>query len=180
MSSYIKRMLLPDERLIHIAQLHWIVYFWGAVLLMAGAALGYFGPFFAGEAARQFFNAALPEFALVLGTIRLDPIRIVALILIAFGALALLGGFVQQISTELAITSQRVIAKHGFISCTTFELLLTKVEGANVDQTVLGRLLGFGTILVKGTGGGIAPIDHVAAPYRFHSVLMQMVERQRA
>ncbi len=51
------------------------------------------------------------------------------------------------------------------------------MEGANIDQTVLGRILGYGTVMVKGTGGGISPIDHVANPYRFHSHLMRTIEQ---
>lgn len=54
--------------------------------------------------------------------------------------------------------------------------MLVKVEGANIDQTILGRLLGFGTVMVKGTGGGISPIDHVANPYRFHTYLMEAIK----
>jgi hypothetical protein len=100
----------------------------------------------------------------------------IALGIIAIGTLHLLYGFVRQISTELVVTNQRVIAKYGLISVTTYELMLSKVEGANIEQSVTGRLLGYGTVMVKGTGGGISPIDHVANPYKFHHFLMQAMD----
>ena len=67
-----------------------------------------------------------------------------------------------------------------FVDRATFELMIARVEGANIDQTILGRMLGFGTILVKGTGGGISPIDHIAAPYKFHNYLLKVLERVHA
>ncbi len=42
-------------------------------------------------------------------------------------------------STELAVTSKRVIAKLGFIRCSTVELRHSKVESLHVDQSLLGR-----------------------------------------
>ena len=171
-------MLLTEERVVYAAELHWIVYVRGAVLVIAGGLLGHFGPYVMNEATQHLFGRALPGGWQVDG-IRIDIFKIVSVLIILLGAIELIRGLIKQISTELVITNRRVIAKHGFIACYTFELLLTKVEGANVDQTIMGRLLGFGTLLVKGTGGGISPIDHIARPFKFHSVLMQMVDRAR-
>lgn len=178
MSRYLARMLLTEERVIYAAELHWIVYVRGATLVIAGALLGYFGPYVINEATRHLFGHAISSGWQIDG-MRIDIFKIASVLIILLGAIELIRGLIKQVSTELVITNRRVIAKHGFISCYTFELLLTKVEGANVDQTIMGRMLGFGTLLVKGTGGGISPIDHIAQPFKFHSVLMQMVERAR-
>ena len=72
-----------------------------------------------------------------------------------------------------------MIAKAGFISRSTFEVMLNRVEGANIDQTVWGRVLGFGSIYVHGTGGGITPIDHIADPLNFKKQLMTWVEKNQ-
>jgi uncharacterized membrane protein YdbT with pleckstrin-like domain len=178
MSRYLARMLLVDERVIYASELHWIVYLQGGALVAAGTILGYFGPYVMNEALQHMLGLSMPGRLQVYG-VRIDIIKVASLLVIAMGAVELIRALIKQISTELVITTRRVIAKYGFISCNTFELLLTKVEGANVDQTVLGRLLGFGTLLVKGTGGGISPIDHIAQPFKFHSVLMQVVDRAR-
>jgi uncharacterized membrane protein YdbT with pleckstrin-like domain len=83
---------------------------------------------------------------------------------------------VRQSSTELAITNRRLIAKYGFISRATFEIMINRVTGVNFDQTVMGRILGYGTILVHGAGGDISPFDVVANPQLFQRALMDVLE----
>ena len=51
------------------------------------------------------------------------------------------------------VTNKRVIVKTGLVRCRTLELLLRQVEAISVDQSLLGRLLGFGSITLTGTGG---------------------------
>lgn len=178
MSKYLSRMLLVDERILYATELHWVLYLRGFMFILIGSLIGYFGPHLTNEAMREYLGLQ-PLGGLSIGAIKLEPLKIIALLVIAYGAIELLVAFVKQISTELVITNRRVIAKYGFIACNSFELLLTKVEGANVDQTIFGRLMGFGTILVKGTGGGISPVDHIDRPFRFHSALMNTLQRLR-
>jgi hypothetical protein len=47
----------------------------------------------------------------------------------------------------------------------------TKVESVDVDQSILGRLFDYGTIIVRGTGGSLEPIRHVAAPLTFRGYI---------
>ena len=70
-------------------------------------------------------------------------------------------------STELAVTNKKVVAKTGFIKRTSFELVLKKVEAMSVDQSVLGRIFGFGTICISGTGGNVVNIPFIKSPVRF-------------
>jgi membrane protein YdbS with pleckstrin-like domain len=67
--------------------------------------------------------------------------------------LELLRVSVRFATTRLTLTSKRIIIKRGLLSRSTFEVLLTKVEGIGVRQPLFGRLFGFGTIIVTGTGG---------------------------
>jgi uncharacterized membrane protein YdbT with pleckstrin-like domain len=161
MSSYVKRAMQPNESILYAAQLHWIIYRMGATITLLGVLFGRY----AGKPFEMFFGDGLNGWTE-------KPIMYISIGLIAVGAFELIADFIRQISTELVITDQRVIAKHGFISTTSYELMLTKVEGATIEQTIIGRMLGYGTLMVKGTGGGISPIDHVADPYKFHSHLM--------
>ncbi len=165
MGRYLEREIKGNEKIIYSAELHWIVYHFGLTTTIFGAFLGHYGS----AIAAYLIDAKHTEYIS-------KPLTYAAMFIIFVGALHLFFGFLRQISTELVITNRRVIAKYGFISTTTYELMLSKVEGANIDQTVLGRLLGYGTVMVKGTGGGISPIDHVADPYRFHRNLMQTLE----
>jgi uncharacterized membrane protein YdbT with pleckstrin-like domain len=58
-----------------------------------------------------------------------------------------------MVSTEFGVTNRRIIAKTGFIRRQSLEILLSKVESVFVNQTILGRMLNFGTVTVTGTGG---------------------------
>ena len=51
------------------------------------------------------------------------------------------------------------------------QVLAPKVETVDVDQSVLGRLLGFGTIHVHGTGQGIENLRRVASPLRLRDAI---------
>lgn len=162
MSSYVKRAMQRDERVRYAAQLHWIIYRMAAAILLLGALIGHFGSSIA------YYLFGESDWTVYLQ----GYVKYMALAIVAAGALEAIFCYIRQISTELVITNQRVIAKHGWIATTSYELMMTKVEGATIDQSVMGRLLGYGTLMVKGTGGGISPIDHVADPYKFHSELM--------
>lgn len=69
--------------------------------------------------------------------------------------------------TELAITNRRIIVKVGFISRYTNEINLDRVESIQVGQSILGRMLNYGTIVVNGTGSGHAPIRGISDPIAF-------------
>ena len=75
--------------------------------------------------------------------------------------------YLRRITTELAVTNKRLIAKSGLVSRSTVELNLTKVESVRVEQTVLGRILGYGSIVVGGTGATHAPVPYIAEPMAF-------------
>lgn len=168
MPSYVSSVLLGNEKVVFSTSLHWIVYIYGVLFVLGAGVLSAFAP----SILTSFIGA---EFAADFHPFYLDGV----LILTGLGCVFLLFEYLKQISTELAVTDRRVIAKFGFISRTTYELFLDKVEGANVDQTFWGRILGYGSVLVKGTGGGISPIHNVANPIEFQKSLLDMVNRAK-
>jgi uncharacterized membrane protein YdbT with pleckstrin-like domain len=164
--SYIEKVLLPDERIIYSATLHWIIYLQGLTLTIFGGVLGYYNypglVFLFGPHLAQEFSRAITG---------------VALVIVLIGAMLLLGAYIRQTATELVITNQRLVAKYGFISRTTFEIMINRITGANFDQTVMGRILGFGTIWVHGAGGDVSPISGVSNPQMFYRALMSVLEQ---
>ena len=74
---------------------------------------------------------------------------------------------VQQWTSEFVITSKRVIIKTGLISIQTLEMNLSKIESVNVDQSILGRILGYGSITVVGTGGSSETFHEIKNPVLF-------------
>lgn len=87
-------------------------------------------------------------------------IFILGLIWLAF---RLLGAW----TTELALTNKRVIAKTGIIRRYFLDVSLSKVEGVNFQQGIVGRLLGYGSLAIRGTGAGAVPIPYISHPEVF-------------
>ena len=70
-------------------------------------------------------------------------------------------------TSEFVITNMRIILKTGWISRKTFEMNLNKIETVNVKQSVWGRLFGFGTISIVGTGGSREEAENIRKPLEF-------------
>lgn len=70
-------------------------------------------------------------------------------------------------TSEFTITNKRVIIKTGLISIKTVEINLQRIESVNVDQSILGRLLGFGDIDIVGTGGTREKFRNIVDPLLF-------------
>ncbi len=87
--------------------------------------------------------------------------------------------YVKYKTTELAITTRRVIAKFGFISRTTVELNINKVESIQVEQTVMGRMLNYGTLVIAGGGNPQAPIPGISDPIAFRRAFIEAQDGAR-
>ncbi|MEO7243518.1 MAG: PH domain-containing protein [Variovorax sp.] len=101
---------------------------------------------------------------------------IVLLPVFGLGLIFLIMAYVRFKSTELAVTTKRVIVKHGFVRRQTVEINMSKVESIQVDQGVLGRLFDFGTLIISGTGTSHAPITGVSAPMTFRKAFIEAQE----
>lgn len=89
------------------------------------------------------------------------------------GVVWALFSFVNFTSSEFGVTTRRVLVKVGFIRRRSLELLLPKLESIGVDQGILGRIFGYGTIIVTGTGGTKEPFRSIAAPLEFRRRVQQ-------
>ncbi|MDP2802574.1 MAG: PH domain-containing protein [Phreatobacter sp.] len=104
------------------------------------------------------------------------PYGVVAL---GLASLWLLVAWFMSRTTELAVTSRKVVAKWGFIARSTIEQRLEKVDSVAVDQTFLGRVLNFGNVTVHGTGINATPIKMIADPLAFRRKVEQAIEARR-
>lgn len=148
--SYVDRVLQPGEHVVVRATLHWVVYKAGFTAL--------FGAIIVGAASRH-----APGFEGV--TLAL------ALALLVFALALLARAWWQRWGLEIAVTNRRVIYKRGVIRRRTVEMNLEQIESVQVDQSILGRILGFGDITVHGTGEGIENIRLVARPLAVRSAV---------
>ncbi len=139
--GYVEEHLLPGERVRYRAHLHKLIYVLPGLftlLLTLGAVWAY-----------------------------LADIVLAAVALFVVGCIPLLLTHIKYVSSEFAVTDKRVIIKVGWIRRRTLETMLSKVEAIGVDQGIIGRLLGFGTITITGTGGTKEQFPDIAHPLEF-------------
>ena len=150
MGRYIDDILQPGEKVLYSTNAHWIFY------LPAIAA----------------WIAALFLFVLSRQTVT------ESLMLLCLSAAAVVGvvalywtvkGWFHRWTTETDVTNLRVVHKTGFIKRRTFEMSLDKVESVDVDQSILGRMLNYGNVTVRGVGEGAETIDTIASPLEFRN-----------
>jgi uncharacterized membrane protein YdbT with pleckstrin-like domain len=104
------------------------------------------------------------------------------LLLPAFGIglLLWLWAWIAYATTELAITNKRVVAKTGAIQRSTTEMFLEKVESIHVDQSVLGRLFNYGSVIISGTGVRSAPFKNISDPLALRKHFMIAADGRRS
>lgn len=107
-------------------------------------------------------------------------VGLIFLPLFGVGAIFWLAAVIRYITTELAFTNKRVIAKYGFISRKTIELNITKVESMQVNQGIIGRIFNFGTLVISGAGNPQAPIKGISNPMTFRRSFMEYQDQVRA
>ena len=154
MGRYIDQILQPGERVLYSAKPHWIFYL-PAIGLWVVAAVA------AGVTQLQAL-AAIDE-RLKLGLLGIG--GIVGL----FAAVATLRAWFHRWTTETDVTSFRLVHKTGFVQRRTFEMSLDKIESVDLDQSILGRIFGYGDVTVLGVGEGRETIRTVAAPLAFRN-----------
>ena len=105
------------------------------------------------------------------------PIQMVAgVIALGIATITFAVAAVKRNATEIAVTDRRVLIKSGLLRRSTTELIITKIESVSVSETFLGRLLGYGTVTVRGTGGTPEVFERVADPLEFRRRIQGQIE----
>ncbi|WP_262694115.1 PH domain-containing protein [Kordiimonas aquimaris] len=87
------------------------------------------------------------------------------------GVVIFLRMFIRKLTTELGVTSQRVVFKTGWIARKTEEISLTNIEEMNLEQSIFGRLLGYGQLRIRGTGGSYILTHSIDDPMEFRQAV---------
>jgi uncharacterized membrane protein YdbT with pleckstrin-like domain len=103
-------------------------------------------------------------------------IYLVALVFFILGGVFFCIGLLKRNATEMAVTNKRVIVKTGIADRRTTEILLYRIESVAVEEPPLGRVLGYGTVIVRGTGGTPEVFAKIYHPLE----LREQVQRQIA
>ncbi len=146
--GYIQKNLMQGEKVVYEAKFHGIVYAWPCII--AFLALG-------------FFFITSWSFLLRL-------ILVLAVWLAIFLWCVSINGGKQYV-----LTSRRLIFKRGIVKRTSFELLLRKCEGIRIEQSIMGRMLGYGSVLVT-TGEATNRYDYIKHPLEFSTAINQQID----
>ena len=140
--GYIDETLADNERLIYRARFHWFhkIGAWITLtifLVLAAASLTW------GQGSWPWLAAGV--FAVI-------------------GVVTFVAMMLPMWTTEIGVTSQRLILKRGWLRRTTDELQLTSIEEVNLDQGAMGRLFDFARIRIHGTGVNDISLPTLADP----------------
>jgi uncharacterized membrane protein YdbT with pleckstrin-like domain len=140
--SYVQEVLQPGETVRFVTNTHWIRYVPGLLLFLLGCLI-------------YAFSLKVERVQwLVTGA---------AMVVLAVSVALLFLAWFDRWTTEIAVTDRRIIYKKGFIRRKTIEMHMDKVESVDVEQSILGRLLGYGDIMVRGVGTGFEPLRMVSS-----------------
>jgi len=155
--TYIDSHLLPGERVIYRTRLHWKLFvlpllFTIVILVPATWML-------ATSSGTESHYAWVP---------------------LAVALLVLVPAFIKRQSSDFAVTNKRVMMKTGVFSNRSIELLLSKIEAIAVEQTLAGRVFGYGNIVVTGSGGTKEAFASIQAPLKFRRAVQSETDIQPA
>ncbi len=102
---------------------------------------------------------------------------VAALFLFVVSGMVLGAALLSRKAAEFAVTNKRVIVKLGIVHKRTSEIFLNKVETVGVGQSLWGRMLGFGTIAMRGTGGTTEEFHQIADPFEFRRQVQEQIGR---
>ena len=78
----------------------------------------------------------------------------------------------QYRSLNFVVTNKRVLIKFGVLERDSAEIRLDKVEEVSTEQSLSGRILGYASIFIKGTGKSVMPILFISNYVEFKRTLM--------
>jgi uncharacterized membrane protein YdbT with pleckstrin-like domain len=146
--------LLAGEHIVYRTRPHWILFGGPLFLAIVGIALGVTLQLASGD--YWYAGAALIGVALLLA---IPPT-------------------IRYLSSDFAVTDKRVLARMGIVNRQSLETLLTKIEGIGVEQDLWGRVLGFGTITITGTGGTRESVTGIPRPLEFRRQVQAQIVAQ--
>jgi uncharacterized membrane protein YdbT with pleckstrin-like domain len=148
--SYIDNNFMTGEELIYRGHLHWAVFLWPIIcFIITICCWGASTCDAVGTCCFGIFGVLFISFAIITG--------------------------IEYTTSEFGVTNKRVIVKIGFIHRKSVEVLLDKVESIQVNQGILGRILGFGSITIRGTGGTNEPFNKIAKPFDFRIAAQEQI-----
>jgi hypothetical protein len=176
-TKYVTNTLIPGEKIMYQTFTHWFFYFdLGAVIIIIlSSYLLIDNPDFIHKD-MPTVSLWMPEIISATGLLEASVWHLGLLVLLLIGLLMLWEAFIIKHTTELVITSKRVIAKFGLLNRTIIEIKLRRFESVTIEQSMFGRVFNYGTITITGMGGVKTTVPNVVSPLKFKKILWQVLE----
>ena len=146
--SYIQNNLQAGEEIKYKADIHWYIFAYPVILLLLSA-------FFSSAQTGLFYY--------------------VSILLLLSGLFQLIKRILLKMGAEYVVTNKKVILKSGILNRDALELVLNKCEGIWINQSLMGRMLGFGSIVVT-TGGVTNKFDFITNPIKFRNEINAQIQ----
>lgn len=189
---YVQQSLGPGEEILMGGRFHWMYTFnavmWIVLGLTAGVAIGYGAIWWQVSAEIRQYYPGLPEelfgrawaavikkhggYLNLLWTIH-PLLRFSILGMFILGLFLFAHMMIVKATTEIAVTSERLIYKRGLIARHVGELNIDRIESVVVHQGVLGRMLGYGLVCIRGMGVGEVILPPIELPIEFRKVIQE-------
>jgi uncharacterized membrane protein YdbT with pleckstrin-like domain len=157
--GYVENNLITGESISYRARLHWLLFIKPALIASVIIAIAGF----------IFYAADLGK------DLSTQTTLLVWIGVLVVAAAPVFSTTLRWRAAEFAVTNKRVILKTGFIQSKTAEMFLNKIESVGVDQSIAGRVFGYGTVVIRGTGGSLEPFHHVSNPLRFRKEIQEQI-----
>jgi hypothetical protein len=171
--SYVEKNLVAGEKLLYQTRHHWIVLL-GPFLMSLLLGIPGLGLLVESIATKSGNSRASGSTGISAGGM-----AIIGLILLVAAISTFAYGIAKRNATEMAVTDKRVLIKTGMASRRTLDVILTRVESIGVEETVTGRMLGYGTVIVRGTGGTPETFVKIAHPQEFRRAVQEQTGREQ-
>lgn len=155
----VDKYLAPSEHVLHTCRRHWIVIFkpialW-VIVVSAGAIVGFV---LSPEASNTWLDRIL---------------GIAALIMTLYAAWKV----TDWSAAAYVVTDQRVLLLEGLISRNVSAIPLSKVTDTTFRRSILGRMLGYGDLMLDSPGEkpGLATLTVLPRPVELYRLIMSLV-----
>ncbi|MEM7680169.1 MAG: PH domain-containing protein [Pseudomonadota bacterium] len=172
-NDYIRQSLTEDEELIHIAEFHWMYTVSAVLNILFSLMLSILIIYMALKFQPIMFGSVVPEgypFFERLGSLH-PALKILSLFIFLMGVLKFAQMMIIKMTTEIGVTDIRLVYKRGLVARAVGEINIDRIEGVNVLQGILGRLFGYGRVMVRGMGVGEVVLPPIAQPIRFKKAI---------
>jgi uncharacterized membrane protein YdbT with pleckstrin-like domain len=83
---------------------------------------------------------------------------------------------IQSYTDEFVIANRRIIIKKGIFSYYTLEMNIQRVGSVSVQQSLLGRIMGYGSVTITGVGSTSETFKDIGNPLAFRRSFMEIID----